>query len=115
MPSMNRPGDRSKPVVPYRTKKSDLQVDARKAFAFTQACRVSRSNRGVRNIAENTSVDRARRVPVSRHICNDFECRAPVAGVNEIEPEGICDRWWVLESTIEVPTSDRKYPRVRSH
>ena len=66
-----------------------------------------RADRGVRNIAENTSVDRTHRVRVPRHICDDFDCRAAVAGVNEIEPQR-SGRWRIVEPRIELHIGFRR-------
>jgi hypothetical protein len=94
-------GDCPKPVVPHGTKEIDLQIQRRQSFPIGQACRVRCANRRVCHIAQNAAVDRPHRVPVSRHICSDFDGRDAIARVDEIETQSSGDGRRVVKSRTE--------------
>jgi len=90
-PYTHRPGDRANPAIPDRTKEVDLQIDAGEAFVLFQGSRMGHSDRGISDVAQHATVDRAHRIGMLLCVRNNFHRRSPWTNFDQLKAEGFGD------------------------
>src|SRR3989442_15602028 len=86
--NIHRFGNCTNPTIPDRTKEVDLQIDAGEAFVLVQGGRVGRSDRGISDVAQHATVDRAHRIGMLVGVRNNFYRRSPWTNFDQLKAEG---------------------------
>src|SRR6266481_3665123 len=115
-PYIHRFGNCANPTIPDRTKEVDLQIDAGEAFVLVQGGRVGRSDRGISDVAQHATVDRAHRIGMLVGVRNNLYRRNPWTNFDQLKAEGFGDCGRIDETRFgcgSIAVSSNKFEKLK--
>ena len=86
---MNRSSNRSKLLVPDGSKEIDLQIDTGEALPFLKSREMSRSNRGIGNVTQDSTVNRPHGIRMEFGLCLHLHGSRPFTDLNQPESKSL--------------------------
>src|SRR5262245_66420052 len=86
---MNRSSDRSKPLVPNGSKEIDLQIDGGKAFPLCESGEMSCTNRRIRNVTQDSTMDRSHGIRMELGLGLHLKGSRSRTNRNQLQPQSL--------------------------
>src|SRR5262249_43257396 len=90
--SVNRFSIRSDSLVPNGSKEIDLQIDAGEALSFSNSREMSRTNRRIGNVTQDSAMNRSNGIRMDLGLSFHLEGSGAFTDVNELESQSLHNR-----------------------